>query len=92
MTMPEMPSLEPLPELPEFQQGELLSFSVRPRRTGVIVGVSVAITVNDAVNIREQLEQRFPEVRFAVVPAAGSVAFEWDEPEGSPDTEVSETP
>lgn len=53
-----------------------------PRRhTGVIVGVAMNMTVDFAVALREQLEERFPEVRFAVVPAASSVAFEWDEPE-----------
>jgi hypothetical protein len=78
LPLPPMPDLEPVPE---FQTGELLSFSVRPRRTGVIFAVPLATTVEMAVQLREQLQERFPHVTIAVAPGSSSIAFEWEEPE-----------
>jgi len=48
-------------------------------RVGVIVGVPVYITAEQAVHIRDALETRFPGVVFAVVPGASSVTFSMPE-------------
>lgn len=72
----------------DFETVETTEYSAelisRGRHTGVIVAVDRDTTMDWAVNIREQLEQRFPEVRFAVIPGGTSLAFEWDDPEEQP--------
>jgi hypothetical protein len=59
--------------------GELPSFKHHRIRTGVIFAVPADFDMQLAVIIRDQLEERFPGVRFAVAPGTSSVAFEWDE-------------
>lgn len=54
------------------------------KRTGVIVAVQMQLTVDQALNVTEQLEERFPGVTFALAAGAlSSVAFEWDDGDGA---------
>lgn len=49
-------------------------------RTGVIVGLAAAVTLEHATNMRERLEELFPGVTFAVVDQCVAVtAFSFDE-------------
>jgi len=65
----------------ETQQIEGLILETKPRTTGVIFAVPLDMTAQMAMDLRVQLEQRFPGVVIAVAPGSSSIAFEWEEPE-----------
>ena len=46
--------------------------------TGVIVGIDTDVDFETAVRLVLALEEKFPGTRFAVVPGAASIAFEFD--------------
>jgi len=46
-----------------------------PRAIGVIVGVSMSLTPQDAERVLDHLTDRFPGVTFAVVGGASSISF-----------------
>ena len=47
------------------------------KRTGVIVGI-ISVDADVAAAVREALELAFPNVTFAIVSDANSVAFEFE--------------
>lgn len=48
-------------------------------RTGVIIGVNEHVTQENVAAIYTRLRDRFPNVVFALVPNANSVAFTFDD-------------
>lgn len=54
-------------------------------RTGVIVGMSAAVTHEQAAHVLDMLAERFPGVTFAVVDqCAALISFSFDPPEEAP--------
>lgn len=51
-----------------------------PNRIGVILGVPLGVSAEQAAHIKEQLEAHFPSIVLAVVPGANSIAFEFYDP------------
>ena len=66
-----------LPELPEFS-AQLDAIAIPRRKTGVIVGLPVGTGRDVLREVMVGLEERFPDVTFALVGGAQSVAFEWE--------------
>ena len=51
------------------------------RKTGVILGLHADTRPDNVLSVAEAVQERFPEIKVAVITGAQSVAFEYDEVE-----------